>query len=1568
MRNNTLSSEGRQFIQFSISEATETAADYAHDIDTSNTDHGLPIYYTYGQEDTVLFNNTNLTSNYSIIVCADCDNVTINNISITNDCLYLPSTTNTTVSNSIIRGNDSYGILVWGSENNFFNNIININANSEWTNGVSITGNKNNISNNLINSTYSRSPLRVYGDGNYYAHNTITKTGALFNGLFEMLNSDNSTFYNNTIYMTDATTKGIIINAITNSSFSRNYIEINGTNVIGFQFNVDGANNNNFENNIFKSYGGGSAIRYAQDAEGNNFTNTIIDTDTGYDILIGSNLDLGTNRFYNTTINESKISAGTGITGSLEFYEYIDVNVTREIGGMISAANATVYNNLYAITDSALTDGVTLPGFTILTHNVSISENVSYNNHTININYSSIVENKSYNITGYMLINFSLDTSPSTPTLVLNSTTGTNVTTDNLTIHISGIVDPDGDNFTNITDWRMNGTSVAVLNMPFDTNISSTDTNAIRDYSVHQNNGTLGVSTSTPTWNNSCIVGGCYNFDGGDNITISDNPSLDLKTAGTIEVWFKTNVDDVTDLNAFIINGDNQQAARWMIYVDDNNDKLTGTFRDSNDDIISGASLIGTNDVADQQWHHAAVTYDGTEIKLYEDGVKVANASDPGKTIANITGTILIGQHGTTTGYGFNGLIDEFKAWNRSLTAEQINASYQAGLAGTHLEKIVSNETKKGDNWTVAVTPNDVYSDGDTTISNDLIIVNKAPSIPTGLTLTNPIKVGYTLTASGSGSTDDDGDSIIYYYQFYNTNDTSELQAYSTTATYVVVVGDAHDNIRVRTKTYDGSSYSSEYEANRSVSNTQPETPTDLSITNPVYVGNVLQANSSGSSDNDSDTLTHYYEYYNINDTSTVQAYSTSNNYTVQTSDAHNIIRIRTKAGDGLINTTAYEENKTINNSVPEVKEARISPTTAYTNNTLIGYCNSTDNDTDNITYYYLWYRNGVANETGSLGSFTEGEEKNVKNISSSLTSKGETWLIECKTNDGFKNSTPVNSSLLTIQNLLPTITSATLNSTLGNNLTSENLTVYFNGVSDTDGDAITNITDWRVEGTSIAVLNLAFDSNVTSTDNNAVRDYSTNQNNGTLGAGTSSDVPGWNNSCQIGGCYEFDGENDDINHGDIEDMGTNDWTLEAWIKTPDNGNNMTIINKRQNTASDDGYSLEVKDTGHIRLILGGDTAPTYILNGTTNIIDNTWHNIIGVYNRNENMTIYIDGTKDGSLDISTEDEYDIQTAHTLRIGSGNNGAEQYFNGSIDEIKIYNKSLTPEQINASYQAGLAGYQVKTIVNNETSKGENWSVAVTANDGIFDSTTVISNEMIISNTNMTIELSTPANNTVLQQWTNRTPTFTWDGVDPDAEQLNYTLWVSEDNSFSTINQTVNISDDENHTSSELELDKEYWWIVEAYDGTVRINSTPFNFTLESYESINLTTATINFSAVDIGEENDTTNDNPAPLIIENVGNVFVNLTINSTALWSDTIAAPMNSTYYKFKAANVTTEPGSFIGATSQVSWKNMTLALTNLIKELSYLDVNDSAEIDIYIKAPPNELAGDKISTITVST
>jgi len=104
---------------------------------------------------------------------------------------------------------------------------------------------------------------------------------------------------------------------------------------------------------------------------------------------------------------------------------------------------------------------------------------------------------------------------------------------------------------------------------------------------------------------------------------------------------------------------------------------------------------------------------------------------------------------------------------------------------------------------------------------------NTPPTTPTTLTLNSP-KVGENLTATASGSTDNDNDSITYYYRFINQTDNVERKAYSTGNTYTIAVADAHDNIRVLTKAYDGYENSSEKENSIIVSNTPPTIPTNF--------------------------------------------------------------------------------------------------------------------------------------------------------------------------------------------------------------------------------------------------------------------------------------------------------------------------------------------------------------------------------------------------------------------------------------------------------------------------------------------------------------------------------------------------------------------------------------------------------------------------------------------------------------------------------------------------------------------------------------------------------------------
>lgn len=72
----------------------------------------------------------------------------------------------------------------------------------------------------------------------------------------------------------------------------------------------------------------------------------------------------------------------------------------------------------------------------------------------------------------------------------------------------------------------------------------------------------------------------------------------------------------------------------------------------------------------DGEWHHFAGVYDGTEIRIYKDGVLDTSGAFSGPVDTNMN-PLVMGARGGTTLF-FNGSIDEAKIFNRALTAAEI--------------------------------------------------------------------------------------------------------------------------------------------------------------------------------------------------------------------------------------------------------------------------------------------------------------------------------------------------------------------------------------------------------------------------------------------------------------------------------------------------------------------------------------------------------------------------------------------------------------------------------------------------------------------------------------------------------------------------------------------------------------------------------------------------------------------------------------------------------------------------------------------------------------------------------
>ncbi|MBU3896979.1 MAG: right-handed parallel beta-helix repeat-containing protein, partial [Nanoarchaeota archaeon] len=158
MENNTL---------LSVLVTGQAYDDFDLNIDTTNTVNGKPIYYLFNKSDLIL-NQVNETGH---IFLAYSNNITIENITISNgDYIYLKSTTNTTIHNTSVT-NSNYGIYIRSSS---YNNLTNITANSNSNYGIYIgSSSYNNLTNITANSN---SNYGIYIDSSSY--NNLTNITA----------------------------------------------------------------------------------------------------------------------------------------------------------------------------------------------------------------------------------------------------------------------------------------------------------------------------------------------------------------------------------------------------------------------------------------------------------------------------------------------------------------------------------------------------------------------------------------------------------------------------------------------------------------------------------------------------------------------------------------------------------------------------------------------------------------------------------------------------------------------------------------------------------------------------------------------------------------------------------------------------------------------------------------------------------------------------------------------------------------------------------------------------------------------------------------------------------------------------------------------------------------------------------------------------------------------------------------------------------------------------------------------------------------------------------------------
>ncbi len=203
-------------------------------------------------------------------------------------------------------------------------------------------------------------------------------------------------------------------------------------------------------------------------------------------------------------------------------------------------------------------------------------------------------------------------------------------------------------------------------------------------------------------------------------------------------------------------------------------------------------------------------------------------------------------------------------------------------------------------------------------------------------------------------------------------------------------------------------------------------------------------------------------------------------------------------------------------------------------------------------------------------------------------------------------------------------------------------------------------------EGTSTKAVDYSGRGAIATINNNAV---------------PSTSSSGWT-SGKLGSAFVFDGT-DDYAIATAPQTGVSDWSIAAWFKANTLPQYAMIVHNGNDSG---GYGFGFTDGGGFS---GGSTLTglfgtvAWLDSGQT-LVAGQWYHF--VMTRTGGVTrMYLDGTLLGSTFAQTPNAIGSYISMGSQLSSGDTPT-RYFNGSVDEVRIYNRAITAAEVLKLYRA------------------------------------------------------------------------------------------------------------------------------------------------------------------------------------------------------------------------------------------------------------------------------------------
>jgi hypothetical protein len=188
---------------------------------------------------------------------------------------------------------------------------------------------------------------------------------------------------------------------------------------------------------------------------------------------------------------------------------------------------------------------------------------------------------------------------------------------------------------------------------------------------------------------------------------------------------------------------------------------------------------------------------------------------------------------------------------------------------------------------------------------------------------------------------------------------------------------------------------------------------------------------------------------------------------------------------------------------------------------------------------------------------------------------------------------------------------------------------------------------------------------------------------------------------------FKLDGVNDYVDYGDSLNLHLDNWSYSCWIKLDGLSGNMYAFSKAFYGPGKGRFGLYKSTNNKLGFLFVGISTNILVETTDTTVNADEWYHVSVTLDRDDKIKMYVNGvlqnltTTSGTNDLKPHKNSFLINTFPFRIGTytyNNYGSWAEFNGTVDELGVWNRVLTQSEITELYNNGLGKECDKTITS------------------------------------------------------------------------------------------------------------------------------------------------------------------------------------------------------------------------------------------------------------------------------